>query len=109
MKLSKINIGLLAALEGQGSASKGMWGHKSYVMRFSWLTLFLIPLKIRSEGRSASKGKGVRGHKSNVRGPWQTLFFIPWQISVCWPCEGALKGDAGTQVLCHEISGCLCS
>ena len=67
MKLSKINMGLLAALEGQGSASKGMWGHKSYVMRFSWLTLFLIPLKIRSEGRSASKGKGVRGHKSNVR------------------------------------------
>ena len=57
----EINMGLLAALEGQGSASKGMWGHKSYVMRFSWLTLLLIPLKIRSEGRSASKGKGVRG------------------------------------------------
>ena len=56
MKLSKINIGLLAALEGQGSASKGMWGHKSYVMKF--LADFVLDTFENHRFAAVHRGKG---------------------------------------------------
>ena len=52
----EINMGLLAALEGQGSASKGMWGHKSYVMKF--LADFVLDTFENHRFAAVHRGKG---------------------------------------------------
>ena len=52
-------MGLLAALEGQGSASKGMWGHKSYVMKF--LADFVPDTFENHRFAAVHRGKGHAG------------------------------------------------
>ena len=62
-------MGFLAVLGGEKISIGKDCGDTSPLMSYvmtSWTALFLIHVKIRSEGQSASKGKGVRGHKSNV-------------------------------------------
>ena len=136
---------------GEGQLQGGWGVYMSYVMKFSWLTLFLKPAKKSKNivlplwGAQGSIERGcVDTGPHEVSGkfcPWNlwkiTLVLLAtlrrswtqvllrllagfvveacwnqWKTGMCYPTwvrqGSAWKGDARSQVLCHEVPGRIC-